>query len=577
MSTLRIVFMVCLICGGMAERARDVGAAASTSQLVFCCQEGNDLYRVVLAGGQKLPRFDTPAAAVEAASDGAGVLILADGYPETTTMVPPAVFDLADKKRVKMYVEYPAALPGLEVGPPKAAKLERGVVASDFFGPGLPALRILMVNGCRYVPVRAEKPHLVLAKVAGVDTAVFGLQGTTSEPLLFDRSHGGLLVATTKLSNFVTGRYMPQEAWRVVWQGILKRLQPEATPTLVWTATVRPTFTCDEPLPADVEAQALRRSADWIVHSRILRHADWPEESLRWALRYNTVRDMPKADWPLGDGSLGILEGYSSTIRADGSQPMRYAVRNDCTSEVAMLLALAGQSSGRSEHGRTAQRMLDYLLSRSGLASGDRANPAKPEYGLVGWSLDGPRAYWGDDNARAILGVLAAAAVEKEHRWDDVMARCILANFRTTGSSGFRHECVQGVALDKGGWQPFWKGRHLHYSPHMQAWLWACYFWAYDKTRFEPLLARGETGVRRLMEAYPTRWQWVNRSGSIERARGPAPLGLAGSRERYTRASPVAANHGRRLDCPAGRLGRHPRDARRRRARHRFERGVRHA
>jgi len=41
----------------------------------------------------------------------------------------------------------------------------------------------------------------------------------------------------------------------------------------------------------------------------------------------------------MGDGSLGLLEGYSSRIHLDGSQPMRYAVRNDCIAEVAMAYA----------------------------------------------------------------------------------------------------------------------------------------------------------------------------------------------------------------------------------------------
>jgi hypothetical protein len=37
-------------------------------------------------------------------------------------------------------------------------------------------------------------------------------------------------------------------------------------------------------------------------------------------------------------------------------------------------------------------------------------------------------------------------------------------------------------------------------------------------------LERSETGLRKLMEAYPERWVWCNRSGSIERARALLPL-----------------------------------------------------
>ena len=75
---------------------------------------------------------------------------------------------------------------------------------------------------------------------------------------------------------------MPQEAWRAIWRTILARLQPGAAPpALAWTPTVRPSYGRDEPLPADVELQALHRSADWITKSRILRHPKWPQGSPR--------------------------------------------------------------------------------------------------------------------------------------------------------------------------------------------------------------------------------------------------------------------------------------------------------
>ena len=321
-----------------AAPSAEVTSPKPAAGLVFACREDNDLYRVLTDGRAKLPRHDSPAAAVAAAPEGAGVLILADGYPEKTTDVEPAGFDEATRKHLRLYVEYPSQLPDLPVGRPKEVKCERGVVTSEMFGTGLAPMRIVMLNGGRCVPVEAQDPHVVLAKVAGVDTAVFGLKDTPTEPLLFDHPRGNLLVATSKLSHFVRGRYLPAEAWRTIWQTILGRLQPGAPAAdLSWTQTVRPSYGPEEPLPADAERQALHRSADWIVHSRILRHPSWPQEVLDRALRYNTVRDMPPADWPLGDGSLGILEGFSSTIRADGGQPMRYAVRNDCTGETSLI------------------------------------------------------------------------------------------------------------------------------------------------------------------------------------------------------------------------------------------------
>ncbi len=85
------------------------------------------------------------------------------------------------------------------------------MVASDAFGPELPRMRILMIHDCRMLPVEAARPHLVSAWVAGFDTAVYGLPDKTW-PLLFEHPQGHLLVATTKLSHFVTGRYSPSDA-----------------------------------------------------------------------------------------------------------------------------------------------------------------------------------------------------------------------------------------------------------------------------------------------------------------------------------------------------------------------------
>jgi hypothetical protein len=510
------------VLAGMASMAW----AAGQPRFVFACRPDNDLYRVVETSlGQAPPRFESPAAAIAHAPAGTAVLILADGYPEQTTAVDPAVLAAAAGKALRLYVEYPATLPGLAVAAPKPAGIRRGVIASEFFGQALPPLRIVTINGCQFVPVQATNAFMVLARVAGVDTAVFGLQDTPNDPILFEHPRGRMLVATTKLSQFVTGRYLPGEAWRVIWGTILRWLQPDLpAPALRWTATVRPSYSPNDSLPADVELQALRRSADWMVRSRLLRHPAWPEEVLRRSLTYNTVRDMPRLEWPAGDGSLGLLEGFSSTIRADGSQPMRYAVRNDCTLESAMLLAFDGVSSGRPESARIATNLVEYILIRSGLAGGPRADPAQPSFGLIGWALDSPGAYWGDDNARALLGLAATSALLKEPRWDEAMTRCLLGNLRTTGKTGFREACVQEEALRAKGWRAYWQANSVQYSPHFQSWSWACFFWAYEQTRFEPLLTRGKRGLRQMMAAYPQRWDWVIRSGAIERARALLPL-----------------------------------------------------
>ena len=105
------------------------------------------------------------------------------------------------------------------------SNLEREVVTSGAFGTALRKGTIIMVQGCHYVPVAAPEAHLVVAHVAGYNLAVFGLPETDVWPILFESPDRNLLVATTKLSHFVTGRYAPVDAWGPVWRMILGWLQ----------------------------------------------------------------------------------------------------------------------------------------------------------------------------------------------------------------------------------------------------------------------------------------------------------------------------------------------------------------
>ena len=101
---------------GLAAAAS--GAESARGPLVFCCTTDNDLYRVLTASGRHIPRVASPAQAVRTAAPGAGVLILAEGYPDNTTLIVPELFQEARKKNLRLYVEYPSTLPGLELESP---------------------------------------------------------------------------------------------------------------------------------------------------------------------------------------------------------------------------------------------------------------------------------------------------------------------------------------------------------------------------------------------------------------------------------------------------------------------------
>jgi hypothetical protein len=523
------------------------GARGPKPHFVFSCQPDNDLY-VALRQNSKIPapRYPDAERAIEAAPPGAGVLILAEGYPDRTTPVNAALFQTAARKHLRLYVEFPSYLPGIKMEQPREIKWERAVVSSDAFGPSLRKMRILAIHSCRFIPLNAENAHMVMARVAGYDYASFGLPQNAS-PILFelpsDSPGAGLaLVSTTKLSQFITARYAPQDAWGPVWRMILNWLQPGAAiPALEWLPTVRPSFHADETLPPDVEAHALQRGIDWYFKAPMLVHPSWQA-------KYNEPADKgkPNADWPygdrialmpnreagVGDGSLGVLEGFTSTIRLDGTQPLRWWRRDDCNGEVAGTLALAGAALHNGRYQQVAANIADYIYFKSIMSLGKRADPADPAYGLFGWNdvpnywgtMDGYGVYYGDDNARGMLGMMVAGATLKTGRWDERLAQGLLANLRLTGVLGFQPDRVDTEPLEKNGWQHYFNSRTTSFAPNYEAYVWASFLWAYHHGGAPLFLQRTKTAMEMMVQRPPKNWEGGMGEGAKDVRMGEARM-----------------------------------------------------
>ena len=500
--------------------------------LVLACSPANDLYLALKSSGIDLPRHESGAEAIAKARPGDGVLILADGYPDRTTTLSAALLERAAAKRLRLYIEYPSWLPGLECGAPRRTQKERAVVASNVFSPGLERLRIVAIHDCHFVPLTAPEADLVVAHVAGFDTAVYGLPAKDVYPILFERPSGVLLVATTKLSQFITARYAPAEAWKMIWHHILGRLCPgHEMPDLAWTPSVRPSYALTTPLPPDFELEAFRRGVRWFEKARLLIHPSW-QQAMEDAGRYpDRIAPPPLPDWPLGDGSLGMLEGFDAGIGWDGTQRARWWLRNDCMGEASMSFAWSAALEQNEFHRRVAANLNDFIYYKSPLAQGTRADPNSPSFGLLGWNttpkyyqdMDGFGVYYGDDNARSLLGTLAAAALLDSDRWNELVLRCLLANFRTTGKLGFREDRIDEAPLQKNGWRHYFDSEITSYAPHYQAYLWAAFLWAYDRTGYRPFFDRAKTAISMTMAAYPDRWRWTA-TMQIDRARMLLPL-----------------------------------------------------
>jgi hypothetical protein len=490
-------------------------AAASANgkqtSLTFSCSDKNDLYLTARQSGYGCKRFESAELAIESAPEDTAVLILADGYPAQQTPLKKSDLDAAEKKHLHLYIEYPEsdALPDLSLGKPKTTTWERGVVSGDAFGATLPSMRIVAVHGCHYLPTKAASPWLVVARVAGFDVAPYGLP-TNAAPLLFELPERRFIIATTKLSHFITGRYAPTQDWKTIWQTILTKLDPSHTLVeLKWQTGVGPSYSATEKLPRRFEHDAFVASAKWVMNSRLLIPASRTNDILS-LLRKDTETIATPGRVALADGSLGILEGYASAIGYDGSQLQRLPLRADCQIETAMVLAFDSMLNREKRSREVAGNLLDYVYFNSGMCAGPRADEKHGAFGLIAWGDISPNwlaGNYGDDDARAMLATMAVAASLKDWKWNEALTKALLANFRTTGKLGFRGDRIDVSALEK-GWQPFSEAAPVNYSPHFESYLWACNLWAYRATGFQPFLDKATNAIAMTMKAYPAGWRW---------------------------------------------------------------------
>ena len=213
-------------------------------------------------------------------------------------------------------------------------------------------------------------------------------------------------------------------------------------------------------------------------------------------------------------------------IQPDGSQIQSVARRCDCAAESAMALALAGKLLDRPQQSAVAKNLLDFCYFASDARKKERGDPRHAAYGLIAWGIGSKEWYvanYGEDNARVVLSTLAVAAVQHDDRWDEGMMMCLLANLRTTGRLGFRGDRIDLPQLSAHDWQYFFQRRNVSYAPHFEAYLWACYLWAYQHTGYKLFYERAENALRMTMAVYTDGWRWTNGLAQ-EKARIILPL-----------------------------------------------------
>ena len=388
--------------------------AQAAEPLMISCRADNDLAIVLEQNGVAFTRVDTAAQAVHDAARGSGVLILADGYPQATTPIDATVFQSAAEKQLRLYVEFPAMLPDLELGQPAFlatgpynAIVERTVVSSDAFGPALAQAAHPGIQGLSLPARRGAQPRTWSWHASRAMTRRYMAclrRPIPSSSSIRAGTYWCRRPSSASLSLDVTRRPKPGHTCGSM---ILQWLQPgTAAPLLTWTATVRPMYQRGDALPDDAQQIAARRGIEYYGKSRLYIHpAGRP------------IRAMIRCP-PIGRKATGRTASASvispSASFSDGSQAVSRTVRADCNLEAAMGLACGVALLNDPAYMEKVQALNDLIFFKSIICGGPRSDPKSPSYGLIGGSEQSPGLYWGDDNARALLSAMAAAALLRD-------------------------------------------------------------------------------------------------------------------------------------------------------------------
>lgn len=448
-------------------------------------------------------------------------------YANTSTdYITADVYATLQSKGVKLYVEFPKNNSAIGItgytqyGETDAVKnmsneYRRAIVTEKGAeNIGLAQNTLLYAHGARYLKkLDTTNAWLTHAKVAGYDTLActdFTHANSTKYSFLETNANDDVLIAATKLSGFATGRYAPTAAWSTLWKGILSWLiDGTAVTTFDYTPLMTAAYTKDDALPTTAYNDAVAANMQWYYNNMV-----------------PSVEGKEK-------GWGGFYQRYRSDAwgwLADGNQDLDNSVCADCTGESIGAMAIASVLLDNDEYRQIAYNAMDWMLNESNMANGDRHNdPNNSQYGLFGWYDDWNDAeqasnvisYYGDDNAKAILGLILAASALETDEFDERILEAIMGNFRTTGTNGFRSANLNGSSMNN-DWKTYYNNASDEdLRAHFQALLWACYLWAYEKTGYEPLYERSKNAISIMMTAYEDtvdgkedgtsgEWKWTN-------------------------------------------------------------------
>jgi len=459
-----------LVCLAFCTAA--AGQIGSYVKLNLVCSPTNDLYRLLVTAGQPVERFETPQEAVEALGQGSSLFVLADTYPYKPIELSEDLIDKMSGKDLSAYIEFVGSWPygtgeySIKGGRREAVNM-RAVVVGGGLAPYVKANTLLSLHKCTFMPLPYYPPILAIGEIPGYTSASGNLPKWTHPrsarneyfTLLGRSSLGKFVLAGTKLSHLVTGRYEPSGEWRLVWQGIIKMVTGEDVELPPVTSLTKPSFTREEELPEGFQSEALRKATDWYLESKLLVHPERPVDT------QGQLQPWPGANVPVGNGQLGILEGFASAIEPSGYNMFNFAVKKHTVAESALALALGGKCLKDTRKEEVAGNLLNFFFDNAPKNAGDDAA-----------TLD-----VSDSAGRALIAAAAAASLLNDGERKNALAQSLT---------------------------PLLAGAKNGARPGDSAYLWAYALWAYRQTGETAFFDFAKKGLAAAMESYGAERGW---------------------------------------------------------------------
>ena len=402
MLNIRIIYICCLILTFASCKMKDE----------ITCYGGSDsdLVQLLEKEGYTLKFYPSVSEALQNAPEKSGVLLLSDSYPVKGTSISQEDESLIEAKSLRVLVEFPQRIGTTDSSKSDTLNLER-IVVCDSINTELPFMSLLSFNRCilKETSDSINHPILVAAKVAGFDKAVYGLKDTETRPVLYYRTPH-LLVSTTCISHFASDRYMPEQKIKSLYEYIFRWLLSKNTVTFSsWITYITPSYTPSDVLPENAGYESIKKGIEWFYNGHFLVNSEWKQN---WVDKY------------MGDGTMPIGPSIPDQFQnGDGSQLYRYWMRADVQGEASYAFAAAGDLLENNEYSKVATNLIDYSFKE--YRDSERNDPASPSYGLLGWAYTHKGTYYGDDNARFLLGVIASSALLNDTEWDKKIAEGI--------------------------------------------------------------------------------------------------------------------------------------------------------